>query len=82
MTLRAGATTDPLDVGEKTEPEVSTKRRSLSRVLIDKGMRIVTRLLLKLVPNVAYITGRSRTVLFLTRIGLKDRTERWRSAGV
>lgn len=43
-------------------PEVNTNSCVLVRVLRDSGMRIVTRLLLKLVPKVGYIRGRSRTV--------------------
>lgn len=53
ITLRAGAVTVWLPVGDRTPPSDSTSMWVLVRVLVDSGRRIVTRLLLKLVPNVA-----------------------------
>lgn len=82
ITLRAGMAMGPLLDGPSRPPVVSTRRCVLVRVLVESGMRIVTRLLLKLVPNVAYVRGRSPTVSFLIRMGLNVRTLRWRSAGV
>ncbi len=82
ITLRAGMAMGPLLDGPKRPPVVSTKNSVLVRVLVESGMRIVTRLLLKLVPHVAYISGRSPNVPFLIKIGLNVRTLSSRSAGV
>lgn len=82
ITLRDGAMIGPLLPGPKTPRVVSTNRCVLVRVLLFSGMRMVTRLLLKLVPQVLYINGRRWTVPFLISIGLNVRTFKWRSAGV
>lgn len=82
ITLRVGIATGVLPVGPNTPRDRSTSTRVLRTVLPSNGKRMVTRLLLKLVPNVAYVNGRSRTVPFLTTPGRNVRTFRWRSAGV
>ncbi len=53
ITLRAGMVIGPLLEGPSRPLVVSTRKCVLVRVLVDRGMRIVTRLLLKLVPKVA-----------------------------
>lgn len=51
-TLRSGTAMARLLVGPRTPLEVTTSEWVLVRVLVERGRRIVTRLLLKLVPKV------------------------------